>query len=75
MTENTADVTDVSGLQPEQAVPPVLQPEQAPDPAAAEPGAQSSRFNDVVSGSFDADEAQPDLQPARRVLAPQAENP
>ncbi len=75
MTENTADVTDLSGLQPEQAVPPVLQPEQAPDPAAVEPGAQSSRFNDVVSGLFDADEAQPDLQPARRVLAPQAENP
>ena len=75
MTENTADVTDMSGLQPEQAVPPVLQPEQAPDPAAVEPGAQSSRFNDVVSGLFDADEAQPDLQPARRVLAPQAENP
>lgn len=75
MTENTADVTDMSGLQPEQAAPPVLQPEQAADPAAVEPGAQSSRFNDVVSGLFDADEAQPDLQPARRVLAPQAENP
>ena len=75
MTENTADVTDTSGLPPAQAAPPVLQPEQAADPAAVEPGAQSSRFNDVVSGLFDADEAQPDLQPARRVLAPQAENP
>lgn len=75
MTENTADVTDMSGLPPTQAAPPVLQPEQAADPAAVEPGAQSSRFNDVVSGLFDADEAQPDLQPARRVLAPQAENP
>ncbi len=75
MTENTADVTDTSGLPPTQAAPPVLQPEQAADPAAVEPGAQSSRFNDVVSGLFDADEAQPDLQPARRVLAPQAENP
>lgn len=75
MTANTADVTDASGLLPEQAAPPVLQPEQAADPAAVEPGAQSSRFNDVVSGLFDADEAQPDLQPARRVLAPQAENP
>lgn len=75
MIENTADVTDASGLLPEQAAPPVLQPEQAADPAAVEPGAQSSRFNDVVSGLFDADEAQPDLQPARRVLAPQAENP
>ena len=75
MTENTADVTDTSGLPPAQTAPPVLQPEQAADPAAVEPGAQSSRFNDVVSGLFDADEAQPDLQPARRVLAPQAENP
>ncbi len=75
MTENTADVTDMSGLPPAQTAPPVLQPEQAADPAAVEPGAQSSRFNDVVSGLFDADEAQPDLQPARRVLAPQAENP
>lgn len=75
MTENTADVTDMSGLPPAQTAPPVLQLEQAADPAAVEPGAQSSRFKDVVSGLFDADEAQPDLQPARRVLAPQAENP
>ena len=75
MTENTADVTDMSGLPPAQTALPVPQPEQAAEPAAVEPGAQSSRFNDVVSGLFDADEAQPDLQPARRVLAPQAENP
>ena len=68
-------MTDTSGLPPAQTAPPVLQPEQAASPAAVEIGAQSSRFNDVVSGLFDADEAQPDLQPARRVLAPQAENP
>ena len=33
------------------------------------------RFEDVVSGQFDADEESPDLTPPKRVLAPQAETP
>lgn len=33
------------------------------------------RFEDVVSGQFDADESVPDLAPPKRVLAPQAESP
>ena len=33
------------------------------------------RFADVVSGQFDADEALPDLDPPKRVLAPQADTP
>jgi 23S rRNA pseudouridine2605 synthase len=33
------------------------------------------RFDDVVSGQFDADEDIPDLAPAKRVLAPLAETP
>ncbi len=33
------------------------------------------RFDDVISGQFDADEAVVDLVPAKRVLAPQIESP
>jgi 23S rRNA pseudouridine2605 synthase len=35
----------------------------------------ANRFNDVVSGQFDADEDSPALVPAKRVLAPMAESP
>jgi 23S rRNA pseudouridine2605 synthase len=43
-------------------------------PSASEPGAKI-RFEDVVSGQFDADEESPDLTQPKRVLAPQAETP
>src|SRR5437867_1055047 len=33
------------------------------------------RFDDVVSGQFDADEESPEIVPAKRVLAPMAETP
>lgn len=33
------------------------------------------RFEDIVSGQFDADEESPDVVPAKRVLAPMAETP
>ena len=33
------------------------------------------RFEDVISGQFDADEESPDVAPLKRVLAPQAETP
>ena len=39
------------------------------------PHATSNRFDDVVSGQFDADEAVEELAPPKRVLAPQAETP
>src|SRR5674476_1424841 len=35
----------------------------------------ANRFNDVVSGQFDADEDSPALVPAKSVLAPMAESP
>lgn len=35
----------------------------------------SNRFEDVVSGQFDADEEREDLTPPKRVLAPMAESP
>lgn len=38
-------------------------------------GAAPSRFLDVVTGQFDADEASSDLTPPKRVLAPQADSP
>ncbi|HQZ08350.1 MAG TPA: pseudouridine synthase [Burkholderiaceae bacterium] len=54
------------------AVPDDASSDQAP--GAAGPGAKI-RFEDVVSGQFDADEESPDLAPPKRVLAPQAETP
>ena len=39
------------------------------------PHASSNRFDDVVSGQFDADEEVTELAPPKRVLAPQAETP
>ena len=47
-------------------------------PVAAKPDERTSdtiRFDDVVSGQFDADEEVVDLVPAKRVLAPQVESP
>lgn len=48
--------------------------EQAPAPHAAAPGAEN-RFEDVVSGRFDADQESEELAPPKRVLAPMAESP
>lgn len=39
------------------------------------PDETSYSFEDVVSGQFDADEASPEIVPAKRVLAPMAETP
>lgn len=44
----------------------------APAPAVIDPG---TRFSDVVSGQFDSDEANAELAPRKRVLAPMAETP
>jgi 23S rRNA pseudouridine2605 synthase len=49
-----------------------LQPENEKISAS---GLIGNRFDDVVSGQFDADEESADLAPSKRVLAPQAETP
>lgn len=50
--------------------------QKAPTPSAAAPvGDARIRFEDVISGQFDADEESPDVAPPKRVLAPQAESP
>ena len=50
--------------------------QQAATPSAAAPmGDAKIRFEDVISGQFDADEESPDVAPPKRVLAPQAETP
>lgn len=46
--------------------------DQAPSQPQLNP---SNRFDDVVSGQFDADEDIQDITPLKRVLAPQAETP
>jgi len=43
--------------------------------ATRQSGPAGNRFDDVVSGQFDADEEVADLLPPKRVLAPQAETP
>ncbi len=53
-------------------------PDTPPATTSAEPLAQASqalRFEDVVSGQFDADEASDALPPLKRVLLPQVETP
>jgi 23S rRNA pseudouridine2605 synthase len=52
--------------------PEVNDPAAATDPAA---GAQALQFDDVVSGAFDAEQADDAVVPGKRVLAPQAESP
>jgi 23S rRNA pseudouridine2605 synthase len=64
--EGHAEIPAPAGAMPESAE---AQQQQASAPA-------SYRFEDVVSGQFDADEEAPDVTlPAKRVLAPQAETP
>ena len=48
---------------------------QAGHKSAQTAPAPAIRFEDVVSGQFDADEEAPDLAPPKRVLAPQVETP
>src|SRR5690349_3552470 len=43
--------------------------------AAAEPPAPPIRFEDVVSGQFDAEAESPDVPSPKRVLLPQADTP
>ena len=60
-------------LDPTAEVPKVQPTAAQPDP---EPAAEVLRFDDVVSGAFDAEQEQElPLLPAKRVLAPQAESP
>lgn len=49
--------------------------DQPNDAMAAEPLKLENRFDDVVSGQFDADEEVVDVVPTKRVLAPLAETP
>jgi 23S rRNA pseudouridine2605 synthase len=53
-------------------------PQELIDASAGKPsgdGVAGYRFEDVVSGQFDADEESPEQAPAKRVLLPQAESP
>jgi 23S rRNA pseudouridine2605 synthase len=82
----SAPVSDLQNMPtPSNAVAPVEQKKQAQqakqvkqvNPSGVEPGleSQSLRFEDVVSGQFDSDEASPDVLPLKRVLLPQVETP
>lgn len=84
---NTTPSADGGLPSPEATVPeviPAVEPQhfvQAASPDAHSPSGASDhadsvvRFADVVSGQFDADEEVAELQPPKRVLAPQAETP
>lgn len=50
-------------------------PTDMPPIAAAVPATVSTRFDDILSGQFDADEEVEELAPPKRVLAPMAETP
>ncbi len=66
-TPDATSVTSPAGQAREQGP-----PRRPPVPTASLP---VIRFEDVVSGQFDADEEVADLAPTKRVLAPQAESP
>ena len=71
--------------QPAQEAPELITPAQADAPpparpargrkAAPAPAAGAIRFEDVVTGQFDADEEDVALAPPKRVLSPQPETP
>ena len=76
-------IIDDTPIQPE---PPSVVPEQESARALAvateltptpvlQPAASESRFDEVVSGQFDADQESAEPIPVKRVLAPQAETP
>ncbi len=70
--EAPAEVPAVIPLVPEMdaAVEETVPEERAPAPALA-----ASRFDEVVSGQFDAEQESVELAPVKRVLAPLAESP
>jgi 23S rRNA pseudouridine2605 synthase len=82
MTPNGVDSSDLCGAPPPQ---PVLAESVQTEPSApvdesgetktVELRGSESRFDDVVSGQFDADQEDDNLVPAKRVLAPMAETP
>ncbi len=77
----TPDATDAAG---DQVVPTgnavsskdSASEQKVPAPSAVAPSDDAKiRFEDVISGQFDADEESPDVPAPKRVLAPQAETP
>lgn len=79
-TETEVGAVAPSGPGPSAAAAASTVAQENPDPSAAVlalDGAASvaTRFAEVVSGDFDADEESPDLVPFKRVLAPVAESP
>ena len=74
MTANNADTsaqTPVDSLQKPEAA----EPSGVAKPVKAAIAIGENRFDDVISGQFDADEESVDLAPTKRVLAPMAETP
>ncbi len=73
----TQPVPDPTGVGPETAAIPTP-PIEVSAPAEVSPSTElpeGTRFEDVVSGRYDADEAAPEETLSKRVLAPQAETP
>lgn len=81
MTANTADtpaqltVDSINQAQEPQAEVPSMGSEGSAAGQKSEVAASGTRFDDVISGQFDADEESDELAPSKRVLAPMAETP
>ena len=73
----TAKNADTSAQTPADALqkPEVAEPSGVAKPEKAAIAIGENRFDDVISGQFDADEESVDLAPTKRVLAPMAETP
>jgi 23S rRNA pseudouridine2605 synthase len=68
-------MTEHDAAAPDEAQPPAVPLTPPAHDRLDQQDAAIVRFNDVVSGQFDADEDVADLVPPKRVLAPQAETP
>jgi 23S rRNA pseudouridine2605 synthase len=73
MNEQTPNPDMVS--LPENTAPLAVESPQGMPQSAAAQAAPDSRFVDIISGQFDADEEVAELVPPKRVLAPMAETP
>ena len=58
-----------------QAPAPAIETTESTQTTQATEASEAIRFEDVISGRYDADEQAPDLAPPKRVLAPQPETP
>jgi len=72
---NSEDMGAEPGISADERAPVVAEPIMPVADSSASRATSFSRFDDILTGQFDADEERPDLALPKRVLAPMAETP